>query len=258
MSLNFSCDFEKFRAAIFRSHSGYLHGIEDIIPISLDDLVGIDTQKELVVRNIENFLASRVAQNILLWGARGSGKTSLVRAVLLEFCKRSLRIVQVLKTDLWVLDELFDALRIQDKYKFIVLLDDLSFESGREDFKSLKAFLDGGIEAQAKNILICATSNRRHLVNELQSENDLFGYEGEEDKIALSDRFGLSLGFYTSGKEELVTVLSSLFAKRGVDFNTMENKEEVLLKALNFAGQKGSRNPRIVKQFFEMYESGLV
>jgi len=195
-------DWTNLLAAIWRSHRETLHGIHDIDPIRLSSLVGIERQKELLIENTRRFVQALPANNALLWGARGTGKSSLIKAVFNEFSSEGLRIIEVDKNDMIYLAELVDDIR-DEKYKFIIYCDDLSFESSETSYKSLKRVLDGSVEAPPKNVLVYATSNRRHLMPEYMRDNqetrlvndELHYSDAVEEKIALSDRFGLWISF---------------------------------------------------------------
>lgn len=246
--LNLDWDLEKHIAVIYRK-SGYLHGISDIESKTLQSFVGLNKEIALLCANTEVFLYKDLGVNVLLWGARGSGKSSLIKALLLKYAKEGLRVLQIEKEHLEILPEVFDNLR-EKHYRFIIFCDDLSFEEN-ENYKGLKSVLEGGLEALPRNIRIYATSNRRHLLPEFHDENEIFGYEGNEDKIALSDRFPLCIGFYTQGNKEYLEVLKSYFTE------LPKNWDKISQKAMQYASQKGSRNPRTAAHFYALYQSGL-
>lgn len=198
-------DWERCWAANWRRHafSGYLEPVPRIEPTGLDDLVGIERQRRAVEDNTRQFLAGYPANNVLLWGSRGTGKSSLVRALLTTYAADGLRIVQVDKQDLPHLPDIF--IRIADRpYRFILLCDDLSFEPGDPGYKILKSVLDGSVYAAPPNVLIYVTSNRRHLLPEYHADNlgarmvdgEIHHGESVEEKISLSDRFGLWVPFH--------------------------------------------------------------
>lgn len=250
--IDFTWNLESQVAAIYRK-SGYLHGIDTIQSKNLESFVGLEKEIKLLCANTESFLFRGLGVNVLLWGARGCGKSSIIKALLLRYAKEGLRILQVEKENLEILPEILDILR-NKSYKFIIFCDDLSFENNETSYKGLKSVLEGGLEVLPKNIKIYATSNRRHLLPEFHDENEIFGYEGNEDKIALSDRFPLCIGFYTQGNVEYLEVLASYFK----EIKQIQEWEKIRKIAIQYAAQKGSRNPRTAAQFYELYQSGLL
>lgn len=198
-------DWATCHAANWRRHSfsGYLEPVKVTDSTTLDELLGVEEQKKIMIDNTRQFLAGLPANNALLWGSRGSGKSSLVKALLNRFAPEGLRIVQVEKEDLVYLSEIFSAVEHQP-YRFILLCDDLTFEVGELGYKLLKSALDGSVYSPPENVLIYVTSNRRHLIPEYESDHlggkfvkgELQQSEAMEEKISLSDRFGLSIGFH--------------------------------------------------------------
>ncbi len=242
-------------AAVYRSKRDILKPIEEIDTISLNELIGIEYQKLQLVENTENFILGKPANNALLWGARGTGKSSLIKAVLNNFKKQNLRIIEINKEDLSNLLDIVDGIR-DLKYKFIVFCDDLEFDNNDTSYKALKTILDGSIEIAPKNILIYATSNRRHLVAEYMSENtNTLVKEGElhygdsvEEKISLSDRFGLWLSFYQGTEEDYFNIVDNYFRNYKID------KELLHKEAKKFSALRGgSRSGRCAKQFFNYF-----
>ena len=209
-------DWAASHAANWRRHSfaGYLEPIEAIESIQLDDLLGIDKQKRLVEENTQQFLAGYPANNILLWGTRGTGKSSLVRALLHSYAPQGLRVVQVDKTDLVHLPDIVDEIKDQP-YKFIIFSDDLSFDIGESSYKMLKSALDGSVYAPPENVLIYVTSNRRHLLPEYESDNrgammvegEIHHGESVEEKISLSGRFGIWVSFHPFSQDQYLEVV---------------------------------------------------
>ena len=250
--IDFAWNLESQVAAIYRV-SGYVHGISEIESQRLDSFFGLEKEIKLLCANTESFLFRDLGVNVLLWGARGCGKSSLIKATLLQYAKEGLRILQIEKEHLEILPEVLDILR-NKHYKFIIFCDDLSFEQDEKTYKNLKSILEGGLESLPKNIKIYATSNRRHLLPEFHDENEIFGYEGNEDKIALSDRFPLCIGFYTQGNAEYLEVLAGYFKKE----KDTKEWEKICRIALQYAVQKGTRNPRTAAQFYTLYQSGLL
>ncbi len=203
-------DWSKCHAANWRRHSfsGYLEPVRVTDTTTLDELLGVDEQKEIMINNTRQFLAGLPANNALLWGSRGSGKSSLVKALLNEFGSKGLRFIQVEKEDLIYLSEIFTAVENQP-YRFILLCDDLTFEVGELSYKMLKSALDGSVYSAPENVLIYVTSNRRHLLPEYESDHlggkfvkgELQQSEAMEEKVSLSDRFGIWVAFYAFSQD---------------------------------------------------------
>ena len=221
--------------------------------ISLGDLTGIDDQKARVVANTRQFLARRPANNVLLTGARGSGKSSLVKAVFNEFAERGLRLIEVDKDDLVDLPDLVDRLAGR-RERFIVFCDDLFFEAGETAYKALKSVLDGSVAAPPENVLIYATSNRRHLMPEYFSENlethrvgdEIHPGETTEEKVSLSERFGLWVSFYPCDQDHYLAIVAHWLRTFGVPEARIAAAER---EALNWALGRGSRSGRVAWQF---------
>jgi predicted AAA+ superfamily ATPase len=209
-------DWTRCAAANWRRHAltGYLEPLPAIDSIQLDELLGIDQQKKMVEENTRQFLSGYPANNILLWGSRGTGKSSLIRALLNRYADQGLRIIQVDKDDLPSLPDIFNEIK-DHPYRFIVFCDDLSFESGEKSYKVLKSALDGSVYAAPSNTLIYVTSNRRYLVPEYATDNlgakmvnnEVHHGEGVEEKISLSDRFGLWVAFHVFSQEQYLHVV---------------------------------------------------
>lgn len=217
----------------------------------LSRLAAIDTQMQKLVRNTEQFLASRPANNVLLSGARGTGKSSLIKALLHEYADLGLRLIEVDKHDLQTLPALLDVLANRPE-KFIVFCDDLSFETGEDGYKALKTALDGSLARRAENVLVYATSNRRHLMPEYMDENTAStGIRGEvhpkeaiEEKTSLSDRFGLWLSFYPFDQEEYLAAVQNWLADFAIDYDDTARHA-----ALLWSQTRGSRSGRTAYQF---------
>lgn len=229
-------------------NGGTLHELPKPHTFPLARLAAVDTQMAKLVRNTEQFLAARPANNVLLSGARGTGKSSLIKALLHEYAERGLRLVEVDKHDLVTLPALLNVLA-QRPEKFIVFCDDLSFEDGEEGYKALKTALDGSLSRRADNVLVYATSNRRHLMPEYMHENvsnggEIHQKEAVEEKVSLSDRFGLWLSFYPFDQNEYLAAVQNWLADFGLDFDDTARHA-----ALNWAQMRGSRSGRTAYQF---------
>ena len=222
----------------------------------LDDLVGVDDIRDEVVRNTAQFVAGLPANNVLLWGERGCGKSSLVKGLLKLFAKRGLRMVELKRWDIMSLPAIAAQLRDQP-YRFILFCDDLSFDDGEGDFRALKTLLDGDIEERPANVLIYATSNRRHLMPERMEDNsgggEIHPEEAVGEKLALSDRFGLSLGFYSLDQDEYLTVVRRYAHQRKLDVGD----EELCDKALKWWRSSARRSGRSARQFIDDLEGRL-
>ena len=237
---------------------GVLTPIAHISPISLPDLFFIERQKALLEQNTRQFLQGKPANNVLLTGARGTGKSSLVRACLNAFWKEGLRLIEVDKDDLVDLDEISDLVANRPE-RFILYCDDLSFDEGDSSYKALKVALDGSVAAQSDNILIYATSNRRHLLPEKMTDNtgyahdengDLHPSETVEEKISFSDRFGLWLSFYPYSQEEYLFITAHWLRFFGCSEDQIAQARE---EALQWALHRGSRSGRTAWQFARDY-----
>lgn len=235
---------------------GYLQAVAHPHRIGLVDLHHLDDQKAIIVRNTEQFLRGLPANNVLLTGARGTGKSSLVKALLTEFSGQGLRLVEVDKQDLHALPEIVELIRARPE-RFIVFCDDLSFEAGESGYKALKVVLDGTLAATSDNVLVYATSNRRHLLPEYMSENLETQYVGEEirpgdsteEKIALSERFGLWLSFYAFDQEQYLNIARAWLAEHDMP----HWDEQVRRAALQFSLERGARSGRVAYQFARDY-----
>ncbi len=222
----------------------------------LGELVGIDDIRDEVIRNTAQFVASLPANNVLLWGERGCGKSSLVKGLLKMFAPRGLRIVELKRWDILALPQIISRLR-GSPFRFILFCDDLSFDEGEGDFRALKTLLDGDIEERPSNILIYATSNRRHLMPERMSGNsadsEIHPEEAVGEKLALSDRFGISLGFYEFDQDEYLAVIRCYAASRNIALSD----SELCDKALEWAGLTARRSGRSARQFIDDLEGRM-
>ncbi|MBP7258577.1 MAG: ATP-binding protein [Neisseria sp.] len=244
-----------WQALAYRWQSVGRRGVLESLPnphtFPLNRLAAVDTQMQRLVRNTEQFLEGRPANNVLMSGARGTGKSSLVKALLHEYAARGLRLIEVDKTDLVSLPSLLTLLEKRPE-KFIVFCDDLSFESGEDTYKALKTALDGGLSQRCDNVLVYATSNRRHLMPEYMDENQATtGIRGEvqpkeavEEKVSLSDRFGLWLSFYPFDQNDYLQAVENWLADFGLPLDDTARHA-----ALNWSLMRGSRSGRIAWQF---------
>jgi uncharacterized protein len=237
---------------------GYLQAIHHIATISAEDLQHISPQKESVLQNTHQFIQGLPANHVLLTGARGTGKSSLIRACLTTFSDRGLRLIEVDKHDLVDLADIVDIIAARPE-RFIIFCDDLSFETNETEYKTLKVVLDGSIARQTQNVLIYATSNRRHLMPETMKDNLSYHYsdDGElhpgevvEEKISLSERFGLWLHFYSFDQDEYLAIVNHWLHYFGLTPTTIESARA---DALRFALQRGSRSGRVARQFAQDY-----
>jgi len=239
------------------ARAGYLLPLKVELDLRLNDLIGIDRQRDLLSANTRQFVSGLPANHVLLWGARGTGKSSLIRALLAEHAIAGLRLIEIERDHLADLPRVVEQLAEQPQC-FVVFCDDLSFEAGEGDYRVLKSVLDGSLERAPENVLLYATSNRRHLVPERQSDNEnwqmvdgeLHPNEAVEDKIALSDRFGLWLSFYPFSQEHYLNVvrhwIGSLAEQAGLEWGWSEALEK---NAIRWATSRGNRNGRCAYQY---------
>jgi predicted AAA+ superfamily ATPase len=251
-------DAPDWNALAFRWRKpGVLQSIKHPQHFSLDDLLNVDKQKALLVQNTMQFLNGLPANNALLWGSRGTGKSSVIKGLLTEFSDQGLRLIEVDKADLIDLPDIVDPLYAREE-QFIIFTDDLSFEAGDPSYKALKAMLDGSIAAAPENVLIYATSNRRHLMPEFMEENlearhiggEVHHGESVEEKVSLSDRFGLWVSFYPFKQEEYLNAVDHWLNRLG---SGNIDDEAVREAALRWALQRGSRSGRVAYQFARDY-----
>lgn len=236
------------------SGHGALEPVRHVAPLQLSDLQEIDGQKEKIQRNTEQFVRGALANNVLLTGARGTGKSSLIKACLNAYAAQGLRLIEVDKADLIDLPDIMDTVAGRPE-KFIVFCDDLSFDEGESGYKALKSILDGSIAAATPNVLIYATSNRRHLLPEYMKDNLSYTHadDGEvhpgeaiEEKISLSERFGLWVSFYPFSQDEYLAIVAQWLSSFGVDATAIAAARA---QALVWALERGSRSGRVAYQF---------
>ena len=237
-----------------RGASGWLQPVRQLSAIVLSDLQEVDGQKERLVRNTAQFVAGLPANNVLLTGARGTGKSSLIKACLNAYSGSGLRLIEVDKADMVDLPDLVDLVADRTE-RFIVYCDDLSFDEGEPGYKALKSILDGSVSATADNVLIYATSNRRHLLPEYMKDNLTYTHtdDGEvhpgeviEEKISLSERFGLWISFYPFSQDEYLAIVAQWLRHFGVSEPALSSARQ---PALVWALERGSRSGRVAYQF---------
>ena len=248
-------NLHKSEGFVYDSKTGLIRPIEGInrIPISL--LQGIEPQKKLLLDNTLNFSQNLTANNALLWGARGTGKSSLVKAVhaeiLLKTKSTHLKLVEIHREDISELPELLYLLSQNKNFKFILLCDDLSFDAGENTYKSLKAALDGGIEGKPNNVIFYATSNRRHLMPRDMMENErstaINPSESVEEKVSLSDRFGLWIGFHNMSQDTFLEIVYGYCD----EFKISIDKNILKSEALEWSITRGARSGRVAWQFIQ-------
>lgn len=238
---------------------GRLEPIPAIAAFDLDDLVGVDAAIESLERNVRQLLAGLPFNDVLLFGARGSGKSSAVRGLLTRHAPAGLRLIEVDRSDLAALPDLLAALHdvtrsTPDRHAFLIFCDDLAFGTSEVGFRELKAALEGGIEARPARVCVVVTSNRRHLLPETMAENrqarldasgELHLGEALEEKLALADRFGLVVGFYPCDQETYLAIVAHWLAKEGIDALDEPAREAALRHAL----ERGGRSGRVARQF---------
>lgn len=234
--------------------TGWLEPVRHVAVIRYEDLKEVDTQKGRFARNLAQFVAGKPANNVLLSGARGTGKSSLVKAGLQAHAAQGLRLIEVDKADMIDLPDLIEMVSGRPE-RFIIFCDDLSFDDGEPGYKALKSILDGTVSASGDNVMIIATSNRRHLLPEYQSDNKTYKHtadgelhpgEAVEEKISLSERFGLWISFYPFTQDEYLAIVAQWLQHFGVPASAMEMARP---EALVWAIERGSRSGRVAYQF---------
>jgi predicted AAA+ superfamily ATPase len=241
-----------------RGGSGLLQPVRHVASIRLADLKEVDAQKERLLRNTQQFVAGLPANNVLLTGARGTGKSSLIKACLNEFSGQGLRLIEVDKADLVDLPDLVDLVAERPE-RFVIFCDDLSFDEGEAGYKALKSMLDGSVAQSSDNVLIYATSNRRHLLPEYMKENLSYQHteDGEvhpgevvEEKISLSERFGMWVSFYPFSQDEYLAIVAQWLRSFGVTEDAITAARQ---ESLVWSLERGSRSGRVAFQFAKDY-----
>ncbi len=249
--------FARYHA--FRWCSGQLRGIPHPDPVRLVELVGCDAQRQALVKNTEFLLAGYLALHVLLYGSRGSGKSSMVKALVHEYGDRGLRLVEVAKSDLQDLPEIVEQLRglLQ---KFILFVDDLSFEEDEAAYKSLKVLLEGSLTARPQNVVVYATSNRRHLIREFlgdrprpSASEEVHAWDTVQEKLSFSDRFGLTLTFAPADQQTYLAMVQHLAAQGRIALN----QEDLEYRALQWATRHNGRSGRTARQFIDFLQADL-
>ena len=251
-NLDKKIDLNKSDGFVYEAHLKNIKPIIKISRIPINLLKGLENQKEILLKNTENFANGLPANNALLWGAKGTGKSSLVKSVHAEIIANSsnkIKLIEIHREDIINLPYLLSKLAEYVNYKFILLCDDLSFDAGENTYKSLKSVLDGGIEGKPNNIVFYATSNRRHLMPRDMIENErsssINPSEATEEKVSLSDRFGLWIGFHNISQDVYLEIINGYVNELGLKIN----KESLKSKALEWSITRGARSGRVAWQF---------
>lgn len=256
-------------SGIFSKYNGFywngssLECIKETDPITLDRLIGYDVQKQTLLDNTEKFVSGNPANNVLLYGDKGTGKSSMVKALIHEFSHRGLRMIELPKIHLEDYHKILS--QIEDrKFKFIIFIDDLSFEEHEVEYKHIKALLEGGLKVKPSNVLVYATSNRRHLVRELTSDRSSTGYQYNDrneisptdtmqEKLSLADRFGITLTFIAPNQKGYLEMIEAMAKERGLDIQ----RELLHEKALRWEKRYNGRSGRTARQFIDDLEGYL-
>lgn len=249
-------EFGEYRAFVWERDGSraYLRGVKHPDPVRLSQLVGYEDQKKIIINNTLQFLNGHPSNNLLLYGSRGTGKSSTVKAVINEYYDRGLRLIEVDKDKLTDFTKIIEVLKDKN-LKFIIFVDDLVFQDGESSYSALKTILEGGIESNANNIIIYATTNRKHLVKETFEErnNDIHASDTIEEKLSLSDRFGITVSFYSPDQKEYLAIVERLVKERNIDVDP----EYLRAEALKWVRFYNGRSPRTAKQFVNYLEGSM-
>lgn len=230
---------------IFRWYEKKLSPIVSSRFVSLDELLCIDRQKQIILSNISSFLNNKPFLNMLLWGEKGGGKSSLVKALASNFSHKGLRIIEFLDDNIKSAFKLFEIIRKYEQYKFVVYFDDISFDEDDKKFREFKSVIEGSLEEPPANLMYVATSNRRHIIAERALDtNDIYDRDDINEKVSLFARFGLVVGFYPLKKDDYIKIARFYFEKFGLTWDQKCEQD-----AENFAIERGGRSGRIAKQF---------
>lgn len=261
--------YSHYGSGIFSKYNGFywngssLESIKETDPITLDKLIGYDAQKQILIDNTEKFLSGHPANNVLLYGDKGTGKSSMVKALIHEYAHRGLRIIELPKIHLEDYHEILNRIENR-KFKFIIFIDDLSFEEHEVEYKHIKALLEGGLKVKPSNVLVYATSNRRHLVRELAADRSSTGYnyndrneisptDTMQEKLSLSDRFGITLTFIAPNQKAYLEMIESMAKERGLNIERELLHEKALIWEKRYNGRSG----RTARQFIDDLEGYL-
>lgn len=244
------------RNHVFVVEDGRLVPVKHPDPQRLSELPGYEKEREKVIANTEALLDGRPANNVLLYGDAGTGKSSAIKAIANEYAARGLRLVEVKKNQLYQIPDLMDQLAA-NPLKFILFIDDLSFTTNDDNFAALKAILEGSVGGRAGNIAVYATSNRRHLIKETLEDrqgSDIHESDTRQELMSLAARFGLTVTFGQPDKSRFVQIVTDLAAQYGVE----DDPEKLIVRAEAFAIRAGGRSPRVAKQFIELCKAGVL
>ncbi|WP_017654742.1 ATP-binding protein [Fortiea contorta] len=257
--------YRQFGTGLFAQHracrweAGQFVGIRHPDPVKLDALVGYESQRDALLKNTEFLLSGQAALHVLLYGSRGSGKSSLVKALLNEYGDKHLRLLEVAKSQLQDLPQIVEQLRGLPQ-KFIIFVDDLSFEEDDDAFKALKVVLEGNLTARSLNVVVYATSNRRHLIREFFTDRptpkdnaEIHAWDTMQEKLSFSDRFGLTLTFAGADQNTYLKIVNHLAAQAGINYN----QADLEYQALQWATRHNGRSGRTAKQFIDFFQAEL-
>ena len=235
---------------IWNSQKKNIQTIKEFKPLNLKLIIGVDNQKEILLKNTVNFAGGNFTNNALLWGARGNGKSSLIKSVFNEILidHKNLKLIQLNKNDIFDIEYIYSILDKYNRFRFIIFIDDLSFEKIDSDYKIIKSTLDGSIQNQPTNILLYVSSNRRHLMPRDMIDNErssaIHTDESVEEKISLSDRFGLWIGFHKLSQTDYLKIIETYCQHYKINYD-----EEIRKKAIQWSLQRGNRTGRTAWQF---------